>query len=392
MENQNKALVWKLSFGIFGILTTELGVVGILPLIADTFHVSVTQAGWLVSIFALGVALAGPVMPLLFSGVNRKTAMLGVQGIFVLSNLVCMVTDNFTVLLLARLIPALCHPVYCTLAFTIAAETAGPRDASKAVARIMMGVSAGMVFGVPISSLIAGATSFSAVMLFFAAVNAVAFMLTLLAMPSMPVGCRVAYGTQLSLLRSGLTWISLATVALIAASMASVYSYVADYLKNVAQLAPHTLSLTLLLFGLASICGNPVAGRLLSTNPLRAVFLFPFVLGVIYIALYFVGASTLTTLVLACLWGVVYGAGNNFQQYWIASALPDSPELATGLFLSFGNIGITLGTTIGGMFIAGMGIRSIILGGLVFLALTFVSILIRNLMLRQIPAPVLAAK
>lgn len=375
---QSSALVWKLTFGIFGILTTELGVVGILPLIADTFHVSVSQAGWLVSIFALGVAVAGPVMPVLFGRADRKRAMLAVQGIFVISNLAAMATDDFTVLLLTRLIPALCHPIYCSLAFSIAADTAAPGQAPKATARVMLGVSAGMVFGVPVSSVIAHASSFSAVMLFFAVINAIAFAVTLFSVPALPRAARVAHGAQLGFLRRATTWMSLATVALIAASMASMYSYVADYLKTIVALSPQALSFTLLAFGIASICGNPIAGWLLSKRPAQTVFLFPLVLGLIYAALYFVGAAAVPMLILACAWGVVYGAGNNFQQYWIASALPDAPELATGLFLSFGNIGITLGTAVGGMLIAGMGVRSIVFGGLAFLALTFVSILARG--------------
>lgn len=65
-------LVFILTTGVFGIINTEMGVIGILPLIAETFHVTVPEAGWTVSVFALVVALSAPVMPLLFSGINRK--------------------------------------------------------------------------------------------------------------------------------------------------------------------------------------------------------------------------------------------------------------------------------------------------------------------------------
>lgn len=73
--NSGALLVFILTVGVFGIINTEMGVIGILPLIAETFHVTVPEAGWTVSIFALVVALSAPVTPLLFSGVNRKKVM-----------------------------------------------------------------------------------------------------------------------------------------------------------------------------------------------------------------------------------------------------------------------------------------------------------------------------
>ena len=90
-KNQSKLhsgglLVFILTVGVFGIINTEMGVVGILPLIAETFDVSVPQAGWTVSIFALVVAASAPVTPLLFLGVNRKKVMLLALGLFTLSS------------------------------------------------------------------------------------------------------------------------------------------------------------------------------------------------------------------------------------------------------------------------------------------------------------------
>lgn len=113
MEQKNKLklnsgglLVFILTVGVFGIINTEMGVVGILPLIAETFNVSVPQAGWTVSVFALVVAASAPVTPLLFSGINRKKVMLLVLGLFTLSNIISMLTSNFTILLIARILPA----------------------------------------------------------------------------------------------------------------------------------------------------------------------------------------------------------------------------------------------------------------------------------------------
>lgn len=199
--NAGGLLVFILTAGVFGIINTEMGVVGILPQIAETFRISVPDAGWTVGLFALIVALSAPVMPMLFSRVNRRTVMLLALGTFTLSNLVSAFTDSFTVVLIARAIPAFLHPVYVSMAFTVAAASAGKAGAPRAVARVFIGVSAGMVLGVPVTSFIASMASFSMAMLFFAAVNAVVLVATLLFVPSLPVRERLSYGTQLGVLK-----------------------------------------------------------------------------------------------------------------------------------------------------------------------------------------------
>lgn len=166
MIKRNNLLVFILTIGVFGILDTEMGVIGILPDIADHFDVSVSKAGWLVSFFALVVAVSGPTMPLLFSGINRKKVMLLVLGVFVLGNIVSIFTSNFTILLLARIIPAFFHPIYCSLAFSVAAASVSKKEAPKAVSKVFIGVSAGMVVGVPVASFIASAISLQMAMVF----------------------------------------------------------------------------------------------------------------------------------------------------------------------------------------------------------------------------------
>ena len=151
-NKHNHLLMFILTLGVFGILNTEMGVVGIIPIIAETFGVTVPDAGWTVSLFALIIAFSAPVVPLLFSRVNRKTVMVLALSVFVISNLVSVFTTNFTVLLITRAIPAFFHPLYVSIAFSTAASSVSREDAPKAVSKIFAGVSAGMVLGVPVTS------------------------------------------------------------------------------------------------------------------------------------------------------------------------------------------------------------------------------------------------
>jgi len=380
MTKRNNLIVFILTLGVFAIINTEMGVVGILPLIADNFHVSVSQAGLLVSLFALAVAIAGPTMPLLFSGINRRTVMLLVLGIFFVGNIISAFTTNFTVILIARVIPAFFHPIYCSLAFTAASASVSKEDAPKAVAKVLMGVSAGMVLGVPVASFIASVTSLEMAMLFFAIMNGIAFIATLIFVPSMPVNERLSYGEQLSVLKRPVTWISIATVIFLNGAVFGVYSYLAEYLKTVTNMQEKTISLILLIYGVANIIGNIIAGKLLTKNAIKFVVSFHFTLGVVYIILFLMGQFTVPMALITLAWGILAGAGGNINQYWIMSSAPEAPEFANGLFLTAANLGTTFGTSVCGLLISEIGTKYIVLGGMIFLIFSFISVLLRNYM------------
>lgn len=378
MAKRSNLLIFILAVGVFGILNTEMGVIGILPLIADYYDVSVSKAGLFVSLFALAVAISAPSMPLLFSGIDRKKAMLLVLGVFVLGNIVSIFASNFTIALIARVIPAIFHPIYCSMAFTVAANSVSNEEAPKAVSKIMLGVSAGMVLGVPITSFIASETSFEMAMLFFAIINAITFIATLLFVPSMPVKERLSYGSQLSVLKNSITWLSIAAVIFINSAIFGVYSYLAEYLEIITNISGKTISLMLVVYGGANVIGNIVAGKLLTKNAIKTVATFPFALGAVYIVLFSFGQFTVPMAIITLVWGILAGIGGNIAQYWITSAAPKAPDFANGLFLSSANIGTTIGTAVGGLFISAIGTQYIVVGGLLSLILCAVCILLRN--------------
>lgn len=364
---KQKWLVLILTIGVFGIINTEMGVVGILPLIAETFHVTVPQAGWTVSIFALVVAVSAPVLPLLFSGFNRKNIMLLALGVFTASNVISMLTTNFTVVLIARALPAFLHPVYVSMAFTVAATSVSKAEAPKAVSKVFIGVSAGMVLGVPVTSFIASESSFSMAMLFFAIVNAGVFIATLLFVPSLPVREKRSYSSQLRVLGKPVMWYSVIAVTLINGAMFGFFSFMSDYLKKITETDYNIISVILLIYGLANIAGNVIAGKLLSINARRCVTIIPFILFILYILLFTSGEWVIAASAIILALGIAAGIASNGMQYMITQAAPEAPDFANGLFLTSANLGTTIGTAVCGMFITAFSTQYSIMGALLFL-------------------------
>ena len=374
MNKNSSRLIFILTLGVFGILNTEMGVVGILPMIAERYQVSIAAAGWLVSGFALVVAAAGPTMPLLCSKINRKTLMLISGGIFIGSNIISAFAGNFMVLMIARVIPAAFHPVYVSMALTEAGKAVKPEESAKAVSKVFIGVSAGMVLGVPVTNLIAAASSFMTAMLFFAADNAAAFLLTVFFVPSMPATETISYGKQIGVLkRPSMRW-SILIVIFLNGAIFGFFSYISDFMGTVTKLDAAAISGFLMIYGLANIGGNMIAGKILTADAKKSTFLLPFGLIAVYAALFFTGNIIIVTGILTALIGVLAGINSNVNQYLITEAGPEAPEFSNGLYLTSANLGSTIGTFICGLLITAIHTRFSLFGTLIFIVIGFISI------------------
>lgn len=365
-EKPKKGFVWLLALGVFGIINTEMGIIGILPEVAAQFSLSIVQAGYLVSFFALGVAIAGPLMPPLFAAVPRKRVMFFVLGMFLVSNIVSLLTTNFTVMLIARVIPAFFHPVYCAMAFSLAASTAEKGKETQAVAKVFMGVSAGMVVGVPISNFLASMLSLSIAFGFFAAVNALALLGTIFLVPNLPGEKRVAYGAQLGVLKHGRVLSAILAVILMNGAVFGAFNYLAEYIAEVTHLTGSAASALLFAYGVMNIVGSAIAGKLLAKHPQRTVVLYLLGIGFIYLLLSFTGHVPLLMVILTVLWGILGGINGNVTQYWLSHAVAEFPDFANGLFLTAANLGTVAGTMVGGVIIDALGIRFMGLVGILF--------------------------
>ncbi|MCF6414007.1 MFS transporter [Collinsella tanakaei] len=366
----NRLLVLILTLGVFGILNTEMGIVGVIPYVAERFGVSVPDAGILVSGFALIVAIAGPTMPLLFSRMSRKTVMLLALGVFSACNLFSVVAPTFELLLAARVIPAAFHPLYVSMAMAVAQQT-GDTAAERArnSAQVFVGVSAGMVVGAPVAGVLASSIDLSAAMAFFAIVTVAALMLTVAFVPSMPVEKPMSYGRQVAILKKPVVLASLLAAASINAAMFGFYSYLSDYLGSAVGMGAALVSGGLLVYGLANIVGNMAAGRALGVSPRAVMVMGPIALAVLYVALYLAGNALIAASAVLIALGVAVGVANTTDQYMVSRSAPEAPDFANGMFLTVTNLGTTVGTSVCGALITAGGTQLSVLGTLPCLAL-----------------------
>ncbi|MGW6658376.1 MFS transporter [Rhodococcus sp. NPDC055024] len=374
---KSKLLIPVLALGVFGIITTEMGIIGVLPQVSDKFGITASDAGWLVGVFALVVAVTGPFTTLFTSGINRKTVLLVAIAVFAISNLVYATTSSFEVMFAFRIIPAVVHPVFFALALASAVRLVPPEEATTAVTKVFAGVTVGFAFGVPLTSYLAENFTVSTAFVFGAVVNVLAFFGILTLLPSTPVTQRISYGAQVGILRRPRVWLTILSVTFVFAAMFSVYGYFAEYLGGVTGMSGSWISAMLLAFGVVMIFGNFVFGAMLGKNVVRTVVAFPLLYIVVYVVIYLVGPYFAAMTVAVLVWGMVHSGGLVVSQSWMGRDSVDAPEFGNSLFISFSNLGITLGTATGGLFLSHLGTRQLVWAGVLFAALALAMIIAR---------------
>lgn len=381
--DRGRLLIPVLMLGAFGILNTEMSSIGILPEIADRFGLTTSEAGLAVSAFTMTIMVSALVAPMLASRYDRKKVMALTLTVFTAGNVSAMLAPDFATFLAARVCMAATHPLFCSFALSVAADVSEPGRVTRNVSMIITGFSAGMILGVPVTTLVVEAFGFDVGMLFMAAIDAVALVALLAVMPPMRPTGHVDYRSQVRILRKPVLWMSLACTMLLTAETYGVYSYISEFLEIITGVPTAYLSAVLLAFGAMSIVGNLVAGRQLDGHAYRLSLLCPLIMGIVYVLLFSVGNMIVPMMLIILVWGLANGIVNNLQQHFVVSVAMEAKEFSNGLYLSLSNMGVTVGTSVCGMMLVAdqTNLQDLIPCALAFLALAVVAIVVRRRML-----------
>ncbi len=377
-NNHQVKILIILCLGVFGLISMELGVMGIIPLISEKFSISVSDAGWSVSIFALVVMCCAPIAPMLCANFNPKKLMLFCLAIFSLSSLASMFVGEFWLHLILRAIPAFFHPIYLALAFSTAANLAD--DKSKVpniVAKIFMAISAGLVLGVPLSSYFGGNFSFEVAMAFYVVINSLAFFITLFFMPNFKKTNKIKVGKQLLSLRYVLLWISMLATFCISTGYLGFYSYYSEFLFSVSKMSFTSISLALFIYGFASIIGNNIAGKTLINHSNQTLIFTSLAMIFIYALIFISAKQFLIMLVLSLILGILNGIMNNAMHYIITFPFPRAKDFCNGIFISVSNISISVGATLCGLVISIKETKYIAISSIIMISLGLILVLVR---------------
>lgn len=365
----------------FIIVTTEFLIVGLLPALSRDLNISIALAGQVVTLFAFTVMLFGPVLTAKLAHVERKKLFTLILMVFAASNVLAAVSTNIWVLALARFIPALALPVFWGTASETAGQLAGPGQSGKAVGRVYLGITAALVFGVPLGTLAADSVGWRGSFWILAAISLFIGVLMHLVMPKLPGSGATDPGQkQTAILRQPRFLAHLLLSVLSFTALFTAYTYLADILERLGDIPGGQVGWWLMGFGAVGMAGNHLGGSMVDRKPLLAMVVFLVVVSVGMLAAVPLAPQHLWLMVALAAWGVGYTALFVVCQVRVMQAGAQAQALAASLNISAANAGIGLGAILGGVGIGHFGLNSI---GIIASLIAGLAIVVALLMMRR---------
>jgi DHA1 family inner membrane transport protein len=353
-----------LALGGFGIGLTEFLIAGLLPQVASSFAVSEAAAGRLNPGYALTAATAR---------LPRKHVLVGLVALFVIGNLLSAVAPDYEVMLLGRIVAALCHGSFFGIGSLVARSLVAPEKKSRAVAVMFAGLTVANVLGVPFGALIGERWGWRAAFWAVTAIGLIALAGIAALVPSRPGRVQPMAGTertteagaertppsslaeQLRAFRSWQVWLTLVATALSYGGMFGAFSYIAYTFTEVSGFASADVAWLLMVYGVGLVVGNLVGGRAADRDRDRALVLALLGLALTLALFGLLAESATASVVLVFLMGVT-GFASVPGMITRVTDFAHGAALAASANVSASNVGNALGAWLGGLAIsAGLG-------------------------------------
>ncbi|MBM7786026.1 MFS transporter [Tenggerimyces flavus] len=373
--------VLSLMLVVFSLTTGEFVPAGILPDVADDLNVSLGSAGLLVTAYALGMIVGGPVVTVLTARYARKQLIAGLVGFAILANLASAIVPHYLLVLATRFAAGLVVATFFAVAIAIAIATAKKGRESSAVARLAAGMSLGLILGAPIGTFVGQHLGWRATFVAVAAIAAMGLLMVLRFVPAQAAAATSSVANELRVFKSKQVWLAIALTALGNVGVVTVFTYFAPLATDVAGFDAEAVPVLLLVYGAGSLLGNFVGGWLSDRALVPSLVGMLAVLAGALVLLKALGDTQAAFAVLAFVLGALAFAIVPGLQTLVVSSASAAPTLAVAVNASGYQVAAAFAGWLGGQLIAGdTGMRNL---PLVSAGLTVLGLLVALTMLRQ---------
>lgn len=354
--------LWALTISAFAIGTTEFVIVGLIPTIAEQMTITLPSAGMLVSIYALGVAVGAPVLTALTGKLPRKYLLVGLMALFTMGNIVAWLAPDYNTLIIARLLTGLAHGVFFSVGSTIATSLVSKDKAASAIAIMFGGLTVALVTGVPMGTFIGQHFGWRESFLAVSLLGIIALIASAILIPR-----NIAQPKSASLLQQAQVLVNprlmliYAITALGYGGVFTTFTFLAPVMQQLAGFSPSAVGIILLGYGVSVAIGNIWGGKLADTQgPVRALSLIFAALALSLLLFQFTASLHWAALATVLVMGIfAFGNVPGLQVYVVQKAeryTPGAVDVASGLNIAAFNVGIALGSTIGGYVVQHYGL------------------------------------
>lgn len=367
--------LFALTISAFAIGTTEFVIVGLVPTIAEQLAISLPSAGMLVSIYALGVAIGAPVLTALTGSLPRKQLLVALMVLFTAGNLLAWQAPGYMTLIVARLLTGLAHGVFFSIGSTIATSLVPKEKAASAIAIMFGGLTVALVTGVPLGTFIGQHFGWRETFLAVSMLGVIALISSQLLIPANILGRAAAsIRDQVKVLTHPRLLLIYAVTALGYGGVFTAFTFLAPMMQDLAGFSPTAVSWILLGYGVSVAIGNIWGGKLADKHGAVPALKFIFAALFVLLMLFQLTASTQYAALATILVMGIFAFGNvpGLQVYVVQKAeqfTPNAVDVASGLNIAAFNVGIALGSVIGGQTVEHYGLaQTPWIGALIVLA------------------------
>ncbi len=368
--------------GVFCVGTTEIIISGLLPVVAADLSVSVPEAGLLVTGYALGVTIVGPIVTLLTTRLSRKKLVLGLMALFVLGNIGAVFAPDYRMLMAARVFTSLSHGTFVAVAFNLAALLSPVDRQGSAMAKIALGFNLANALGAPLGTFIGQHLGWRAPFVAIVVVAVLTIILIAAFTPSkLPYAEQTTSGAlrrELSVLTHRNLQLAVVTTVLAQGAVFTTSTYVVPLLMDVSGFGPSAVAALLMVFGIGAVIGNFVGGRLADGHVMRGVTTVLSSLVLVLAVFWMTSIVPTFSAITLFFFGAIGFSIIPSLQARIQAVAVAAPTLALSVNVSAFNLGNGLGAWLGGTVIDhGFGVRAVPLAAcalaVVSLAITVLS-------------------
>lgn len=335
----------------------ELIIGGILDLIATDLQVSLGKAGFLITIFSLIFAIAGPILLIMTANVERKRLTLVSLYVFLIGNMITVISSTYLIVFLGRVVTATSGALLIILCLVMAPRLVEEKYRGRAIGLVSMGVSASLVLGVPLGMTLGHSLGWRAPFILVCLLTILSilgvhfFMDRVRPKPSIPLN------KQLTTLKNKKILFAHLTTFLFLAGHTTIYAYLNPFLQETMGLTGNWISIIYFVFGIAAVSGGGLGGTLADIFGAKKTILSVTIIFATAIFLIPITTSWMPIfLVILIIWGIMSWAISPAMQSYLIETSPETSDIQQSLNNSSLHFGIAFGSFVGSIVIENISV------------------------------------
>ncbi|MFC4637740.1 MFS transporter [Deinococcus hohokamensis] len=357
VRSPNWSAVFALTLCVATLIASEFMPVSLLTPIANDLNLSEGGAGQAIAISGLFAVLASLAISSVTRGIDRRVVLLVLTLLMMASGVMVAFAPNALVFMVGRALIGMVIGGFWSMSAATVMRLVPERDVPRALGLLNGGNALATVVSAPMGAFLGQIIGWHGAFFAVVPLAAVTLVWLLSSLPSMPSPVRPGGHSVFQVLRRPLVPLGMLSVMLFFLGQFALFTFLRPFLETVTRVDVSTLSLLLLINGVAGLIGTVLISKVLRTQLYSVLIVLPLVMAVVAVALTLFGGVPILVAVLLAVWGLLATAAPVGWWTWLSRVLPDDAEAGGGLMVAVIQLAITLGATLGGVLYDHSGYR-----------------------------------